>query len=138
MNIGFNNNFNVDYVCPGFCSMCFAEVANFSGSHEVAEGVYRPRVTGLKSNYRKVDVYLSNGSQMTVSLCQDCEKLTPENLPRLMENEIKGWEKEVEDFKLHSDENVKWLAKAREFTIIDVPKMRWDEATREALSGTGK
>lgn len=137
MNIGFNNNFNVDYVCPGFCSMCFAEVATFKGSHEVAEGVFRPKVTGLKSNYRKMDVVLSNGSHMTVSLCESCVPLTPDSLSKLMENEIKGWEREAFDFNL-PESVTNWLEKARDLTIINVPDMKWDESTREALSASSK
>lgn len=137
MNIGFNNNFNVDYTCPGFCSKCYAEIAHFKGSHEVAPGVYRPRVTALKSNFRKHDVTLSNGSVMTVSLCEDCAKLTPEDLKVLMENEIRGWYKEAQDFNLPESVTA-WLEKAKNFTIIDVPAMKWDETTREALSACSK
>lgn len=137
MNQGFNNNFNVDYVCPGFCSKCFAEVAIFKGSHEVALGVYRPKVTGLKANFRKLDVHLSNGSIMTVSLCEDCAKLTPDDLPLLMDNEKKGWAKEAVDFSL-PESVTSWIEKMQDVKIIDVPNMKWDEATREALSASSQ
>lgn len=132
MNPGYNNNFNVDYTCPGFCSKCFAEVAEFKGSQEIFPGVYRPLVDSLKTNFRTHLVDLSNGTKMTVVLCADCYDLKPDDLPKIMENEVKGWQKEVSDFSL-SDATKKWVKESEKISIVDVPKMKWDQKVKQDL-----
>lgn len=132
MNLGFNNNFNVDYTAPGFCSKCFTEVAEFKGSMEVSPGIYRPKIVALKPNYRKREVVLSNGSHMTVTLCEECHDIKPEDLPHIMESEIKGWKREAIDFALETNVD-DWIKKVSLIRIIDVPEMAWDEETRKTL-----
>lgn len=143
--MSYNNNFQIDYVCPGFCSLCFAEIAEFNGSFEVSPGFYRPQIKlkkedgvfklVLKSNYRTQNVYLSDGSQMTVTLCENCVNLTPDKLPILMANETDGWKKEIEHFQAKVDYQKK-------LKIIDVPEMKFDEAIKatllEVTNGSGK
>lgn len=86
----------------------------------------------LKSNYRTKLVNLSDGSQMTVTLCDKCENLTPDQLPKLMKNESMGWKKEIEHFQAKVDYK-------KNLSIIDVPEMNFDEKTKkELLNAHGK
>lgn len=128
----YNNNFQVDYACPGFCSKCHTEIANFRGSQEVTPGIYRPKIESLKANFRQQTVELSNNSQMMVPLCETCFNLTPEDLDYVMASEVKGWQREVDDYKLGDDVR-KWVEKAEEFTIMDVPSMNFTADVRAAL-----
>ena len=123
----------VDYPCPGFCSMCFTEVANFKGSKQVSEGIYRPIVISLKPNYRCVQVHLSDGSKMDVSLCETCANLSPDDLSQLIANEVLGWRKEVEHFQLKQTVS-DWIDKVEAtMSIIDVPALEFDETTKQNL-----
>ena len=132
MNPGYNNNFNIDYPCPGFCSKCFIEVAEFRGSYEASPGIFLPLVVALKPNFRVQRVYLSDGSQMDITLCDKCFDLTPLDLPQLMTNEVKGWQKEVENHglrdKLDASQLEKMGVKQSSLAIIDVPALKWDSA----------
>lgn len=137
----YNNSFQIDYTCPGFCSYCFAEIAEFDGSFQISPTIHRPKIklkkeddvwkALLKSNFRSRLVNLSDGSQMTISLCDHCENLTPQMLPKLMANEAKGWQKSASDFKISADYK-------SNLSITDVPEMMWDEATKKSLENRTK
>lgn len=88
-----NNNFGIDYSFPGLCSLCHSEIGIFDGSDDFG----RPKVKKFMANARHVDVLLSNDSKMKVMLCKDCHKtFSPSDCGKLMESEINGWYKEVE------------------------------------------
>lgn len=130
--MSYNNNFQIDYACPGFCSKCHVEIANFRGSQEVTPGVFRPRIESLKPNFRQQTVNLSNESQMMVTVCDSCYDLNPEDLDSLMDSELRGWQKEIEHFGLGEDVK-KWVKKAESITITDVPSAKWGEDVRATL-----
>lgn len=49
-----------------------------------------------------------------------------------MANEIAGWKKEVEHFKMDGKVDT-WIKKADKLSIIDVPSMNFDEVTKASL-----
>lgn len=121
-----SNEFGIDYAAPGFCTLCHTAIANFKGSIEVAPGVYRPNIISLKSNFRTKLIELSNGTFMSISLCDKCENFTPEDCEKIMASEVAGWNKEIQDFKL--DDKVKaWHEKSKKFAIVDVPEDGWTD-----------
>lgn len=63
---------------------------------------------------------------MSVTLCDKCENLTPEQLPKLMANETEGWRKEIEHFQAKVDYK-------KNLSIIDVPALNFDEKTKASL-----
>lgn len=123
-----NNNFMVDYDCAGFCAICHAEVAEFNGSFEIAPGITKPKIKGLKGNHRSQTVSLSDGSQMVVSVCENCYDIKPEQVADLMINVVNGWKKEVEIMQAYVDTK-------KDLTIIDVPSRGWDETIKLSLQG---
>lgn len=89
-----NNQFKIDYAFPGLCSHCHSEIAEFYGSLPNGRAI----ISRLTPNFRMAEVLLDDGSRMTVSLCEDCfEGLNPDHMKYLMESEIKGWQKEVDE-----------------------------------------
>jgi len=93
-----NNQFGIDVSFPGLCSYCHTEVANFNGSREVLPGVFRPIITTLKANYRESIFQLNDGTKMVIALCEDCDDdIEPKHMAELMESEINGWQKEVDE-----------------------------------------
>lgn len=93
-----NNQFGVDYAFPGLCSYCHSEIATFKGSQEVLPGVFRPIIHLLKPNYRECTFELNDGSLMQIALCQSCDDdIEPKHMDHLMESEINGWQKEIDE-----------------------------------------
>jgi len=95
-----NNQFGIDCSFPGLCSYCHTEIAEFNGSKEAIPGsnVFRPVITGLKPNYRECMFVLDNGTKMTIALCDECDDdMEPQYVGTLMENEINGWQKEIDE-----------------------------------------
>jgi len=141
-----NNQFGIDHAFPGLCSLCHKEIAEFAGSQEVAPGVYRPIVSRLLPSFRSKLVYLSDGSQMSVSLCDKCDaSLTPEDCSKLMESEIKGWNKEVEIIQAETEKKEAYKTKMSKLFIEDVPSKAWTKEQKDKISkpkgvdyGTGK
>ena len=88
-----NNQFLIDHSFPGLCSHCHSEIAEFDGS--LSNG--RPKITKLKNNYDTIQVLLNDGSRMNVVICKPCkEYIRPEDMGKIMENEINGWQKDVD------------------------------------------
>ena len=117
-----NNQFKVDYAFPGLCSLCFTEIAEFEGSNSLG----RPIITKLKGNFREITVLLDDNSKMKVSLCEDCfENIKPEDMGELMENEINGWQKEVDaNPKFEAQKKLDYMDKYSERKIttrVDIP-----------------
>lgn len=123
----YNNNFQIDYDCAGFCAVCHTEIAEFKGSFEIAPGIFKPAIEKLKGNYRNQLVYLSDGSQMNVSLCENCVNLTPDTSRILMKNVVNGWKKEIEVMEAYVD------AKC-DLCVTDVPSMNWSDDTKLELA----
>jgi len=93
-----NNQFGIDCSFPGLCSYCHTEIANFNGSKEVAPGVFRPEIVSLRPSYRESVFELNDGSKIAIPLCEDCDDdIEPQHMAELMESEINGWQKEVDE-----------------------------------------
>jgi len=93
-----NNQFGITGAFPGLCSYCYSEVANFNGSKEVLPGVFRPIIQTLKPNYRECLFELSDGTKMTIVLCEACDDdIEPQHMGELMESEIAGWQREMDE-----------------------------------------
>jgi len=95
------NQFNIEYAFPGLCSLCHVEIAEFNGSNKYGT----PNIVKLKSNYREGVVRLDDGSNMRVTLCNECEDFTPKQAGKLMESEIEGWR--------HSTNKTDWDSKKK-------------------------
>ena len=68
------NQFNIDYAFPGLCSLCHTEIADFEGSRQIRDGVFRPIIKRLKGIAREADVKLDDGSIMHIAMCKTCYK----------------------------------------------------------------
>lgn len=117
-----NNQFKVDYAFPGVCSLCFTEIAEFEGSNDLG----RPIITKLKGSFREIMVLLDDNSKMKVSLCETCaDSIKPEDMGELMENEINGWQKEVDaNPKFDAQKKLDYMDKYSErkvTTRVDIP-----------------
>lgn len=93
-----NNQFGITCSFPGLCSYCHSEVANFNGSREVMPGVFRPVITSLRADYRESTFTLDDGKKIVIVLCESCDDdIEPRHMADLMESEINGWQKEVDE-----------------------------------------
>lgn len=82
-----NNQFDINYDFPGLCANCHHEIADFNGSNKYGT----PIITKLKATFETMQVELSDGSNMTVTVCKDCkEGLRTEDMGDLMESLIEG------------------------------------------------
>lgn len=125
-----NNQFGIDYAFPGLCSYCHSEVAEFNGSAEVLPGVFRPVIKRLRPNFRQYNFVLNNSSIMTVSLCSECyDEIKPEHMGELMESEINGWHKEVDELCPKWDEAKKksHMDKHEKLEVVGSDTRPWTE-----------
>ena len=126
-NVTDANQFDIDYSFPGLCSLCHKEIAEFAGSRQVADGVFRPIITRIKGIAREVDFKLDDGSSMRIAMCKTCEEaFVPEDTQPLMESEINGWQHEVSEVVAWGDSkkrrHMKVYAKRH---IIDCLDKKW-------------
>jgi len=97
-NVTDANQFDIDYAFPGLCSLCHIEIADFEGSRQIKDGIFRPIIKRIKGIARTIEVKLDDKSTMTIALCKRCEsKFKPEETRELMESEINGWQHEVSE-----------------------------------------
>lgn len=131
-----NNQFGYDCAFPGLCSLCHCEVAEFDGSVEIMPGVYRPRITKLKGNYRIKNLELSDGTIMTIALCAMCENLKPGDCGKIMESEVRGWHKECNEIMSDVKQDIKdaYLLRQSTLTITDIPAMKWTPDEKKSIA----
>lgn len=86
------NQFGIKHAFPGICSLCFKEVAEFNGSDKNG----KPNITRFLPSYFGLISMLDDGSQMTITLCNDCAKdLKKKDYKKIIKSEIDGWEYEL-------------------------------------------
>lgn len=122
------NRFGIDYAHPGLCSLCHEEIAEFQGSRQVSQGVSRPIIKRILGIARLIEVKLDDKSKMSVAMCKKCEsKLEPKDMQELMESEINGWQREIDDIvtKFTDVEKKKYMNQySRRYVVARVDK-RW-------------
>ena len=129
------NQFNIDYAFPGLCSLCHTEIADFEGSRQIRDGVFRPIIKRLKGIAREADVKLDDGSIMHIAMCKTCYKnFKPEDMQALMESEINGWQHEVDEVVNWKDE--KKIDHVKQYSkrfIIDRVDKEWNEDEKKKI-----
>ena len=130
-----DNQFGVDYSFPGLCSLCHKEIAEFEGSRQVKEGVFRPIIKRIMGFARTFDVVLDDESVMTVPLCKTCYgTIKPEDMQELMESEINGWQHEVDEVTSFPDEKkVTHMKKYSERFIVDRADKKWKNSDKDKI-----
>lgn len=131
-----SNRFNITCAHPGFCTMCHTEIADFEGFVKFGD-VMRPNVIRLKSNFRQGLVELSDGTYMTVSLCDKCINFKPEDCAKIYESEYRGWQKEVDSctWKEESKPLVKhWMSRQAKVEIKDRKDVVWTKNEKQRIS----
>lgn len=104
------NQFGITHDWPGLCALCYTEVAEFNGS--TPNGV--PIISKWKGNKGDMQVELSDGSKMRVSVCIKCiDNFKPEDEDKLMQSVIAGWRKECD------------------ILVADESKPEWDEEKKK-------
>ena len=134
------SRFNVDGASPGFCTLCHDEIAEFDGFIDFGN-IKRPRVAYLKANFRQAMVKLSDGTSMTVSLCDKCIDFKPEQTEDLFQSELKGWQNEVNAMEGHvkNHEVMKdYMVRQKDVSIVDREDVKWTEAEKLNIAKRGK
>ena len=128
--------FNVNEAYPGFCSLCHDEIAEFDGFIEAKPGVMRLKIVKLKPNFRMVNIELSDGTLMTVSLCDKCENFPPERAGELMESEINGWKRECDELIGDWETIVRdgYLERQSKLHLVDRLDRRWNDDDRTKIT----
>lgn len=120
-----NNQFNIDFVCPGLCSLCHSEIAEFEGS---INGL--PRLKRWLHNAYRAIVVLNDKSKMTVMLCEDCyNEFGVDDCQYLMESEINGMQEQVDRMCDHWKVSAK-KSYMKSFSELSI-KQRHDQEWRE-------
>ena len=128
-----SNQFNITHSYPGICSLCFDEIAEFEGSRQVADGIFRPIIKRIKGIARTATVRLDDASNMNVAMCKTCfDKLIPEDMQELMESEINGWQVEVNDMVSNWDDTRKknYMKRYAKRFVTDRIDKRWNKAEK--------
>lgn len=128
--------FNVNEAYPGFCTMCHDEIAEFDGLIKFGL-VMRPKVKYLKSNFRQALIELSDKSLMTISLCDKCIDFKPEDCSKIIDSEIRGWRREIDETDWHPESKPiveKWYKKQVGLQISDRVDKHWTSKEKNNIS----
>jgi len=121
-----NNQFGFDFACPGLCSRCHTEIAEFEGS---INGY--PKLKKWLNNAYKAIVVLNDNSKMTVMLCEDCyNEFGVDDCQQLMESEINGMQEQVDRVCTHWKASFK-KSYMKYFSDLHIKK-RHDQEWRES------
>jgi hypothetical protein len=134
------SRFNISCASPGFCSLCYDEIAEFEGFYDFGN-IKRPKVKFLKPNFRQAMVKLSDGSYMNVSLCDKCVNFLPERTEELFQSEIRGWQTEVDAMKGHVENHElleAYIVRQKDVSIIDREDVKWTDSEKLNIAKRGK
>ena len=99
-------DYKPEFDMPGYCAYCHDQIADFEGSHP--NGI--PIIKKFRPNFSmKASLFtLNNGSNLVVTLCNNCIDLPQEEYGNVLKSVQLGWNEQLNRSIIpHSDESKK-------------------------------